>query len=148
MNDSQNELETIAANCLCFNLRKTSRLASQVYDTYYRSIGLLGTQVFLLLIIQSRTGLSCGELGRVSGLRQSSVTRNLEVLASHGYVRSDPDPADARRKILSLTTSGKRKIDEAIPVWREAQQMLIDQLGGEKTALLLGMLKETADCLR
>lgn len=148
MSEPQSELEKITDTCLCFNLRKTSRLASQLYDTYYRSIGLLGTQVFLLLIIQSRSGLSCGELGTVSGLRQSSVTRNIEVLASHGYVRSDPDPADARRKILSLTELGKRKIDEAIPVWREAQQTLITQLGGEKTALLLGMLKETADCLR
>lgn len=139
--------EKFNSPCLYFNLRKTARLVGQFYDAYFRQIGLRGTQYSLLVAIARLDGPSIGGLSEALGLEQSTVTRNIDLLVRKAYVRADPDPADSRRKLLSVTASGRAKISEAGPVWQEAQAGLIKKLGRGEADRLNKILNQVMDQL-
>jgi DNA-binding MarR family transcriptional regulator len=60
----------------------------------------------------------------------STVPRAIEPLIAQGWVRAETG-ADRRRKILSLTRSGRRKIDAAEMQWRVVQAGVVSQFGAE-----------------
>ncbi|MDP9792035.1 DNA-binding MarR family transcriptional regulator [Catenuloplanes nepalensis] len=45
-------------------------------------------------------------LGRRSGIHLSDLVATLNTLADRGHIRRDPDPADRRRNIITLTEDG------------------------------------------
>jgi DNA-binding MarR family transcriptional regulator len=56
------------------------------------------------------------------------VVRELERL---GYARTDPDPTDGRAKLVGLTSTGRRVIDDAQPVIDRIEAAIGDRLGGD-----------------
>lgn len=73
---------------------------------------------------------------------QTTATRNIELLERQGYVSLTPHPDDARKKQVGLTTEGRAKLEEAIPLWKEAQLRIRASLGKENMDSLLSMLSD------
>jgi DNA-binding MarR family transcriptional regulator len=117
--------------CACGNLRKTTRVITQFYDQHLQSTGLRSTQCALLRSISLHKNISVGELGALLLMDQSTVTRNLEILKKHRYITITPENHDARKKSISITQSGEKKLEEAIPLWEQAQAK-IEQVLGEQ----------------
>ncbi len=115
--------------CVCFNLRKASRVISLFYDQYLRQVGLRGTQYALMAHVARFDGLSLTELAELLGLEQSTVTRNVDLLAKKGFILVTASPLNGRKKAVSLTKAGQKKITEALPLWEEAQVALQNKLG-------------------
>ena len=134
-------------HCICFNLRKASRVISQFYDQYLRQAGLRGTQYALMAHIDSFEGLSLTELAEILGMEQSTITRNVELLAKKGYITVAVHHLNGRKKSASLTKIGQKKMKEAWPFWKEAQDALQNQLGTKQLESLLKITKNIVEAL-
>ena len=116
------------ADCACYNTRKAARLLAQAYDRALEPSGLKNTQFSALAAISgSGDDLTITELATKMDVDRTTLTRNLEVLSRDKLVRIDPG-ADARSKRVALTTSGRKRLGMAIPLWEEVQGSITGRL--------------------
>lgn len=115
--------------CACGNLRKTTRAVTQFYDRHLRSTGLRSTQCALLRKISLQSKISVCELGALLLMGQSTVTRNVDVLRKPGFITITPENHDARKRSISSTQTGRKKLADAIRLWQEAQAKIEQDLG-------------------
>lgn len=127
--------------CACGNLRKTTRSITQFYDRSLQSTGLRSTQYSLLIHISLHSNISVGELGSRLLMDQTTVTRNIEILRKHGYIKIVKDENDTRKKSISITEDGERKLEEMVPLWEKAQAHIEEGLGNGRLDDLFKMLK-------
>lgn len=122
------------APCTCFRLRKLSRLLSQRYDRRLAEAGLNINQYSLL----RRAGLQprgIGELAKEMGMDRTTLTRDLKPLVAAGWIAVAPGE-DARRRVVSVTAAGKRAVERAKPLWRQAQDEIENAIGDAATQRL------------
>jgi DNA-binding MarR family transcriptional regulator len=60
---------------------------------------------------------SVGDIAVALRITHVSVSQASRSLEKAGAIRSDPDPADARRRTLSLTDEGRALADRLQPLW-------------------------------
>jgi len=118
--------------CVCANLRKKTRVVTQLYDKLLQPTGLKVTQYSMLANINQQQSVSISQLGDILLLDQTTITRNINVLKQNGYVNITKDPQDARTKIITLTKKGVEKLNEAAPIWEDIQERIINDIGLEK----------------
>ncbi|MFJ7917550.1 MULTISPECIES: MarR family winged helix-turn-helix transcriptional regulator [unclassified Lysinibacillus] len=118
--------------CVCANLRKKTRLVTQLYDKLLQPTGLKVTQYSMLANIDLQQAVSISRLGEILLLDQTTITRNINLLKRNGYVDLTRDPQDARAKVITLTDKGVEKLNEAAPIWQDIQERIINDIGLEK----------------
>ncbi|KOS60957.1 winged helix-turn-helix transcriptional regulator [Lysinibacillus agricola] len=118
--------------CVCANLRKKTRVVTQLYDKLLQPTGLKITQYSMLANIAHQQSVSISRLGAILLLDQTTITRNINLLKQNGYVDLMRDPQDARTKIITLTDKGVEKLNEAAPIWQDIQERIINDIGIEK----------------
>lgn len=129
----------VAMSCVCFNLRRASRMVSQLFDGILRPSGLRITQFTLMVAISLRGSTPIQELAEILGMDRTTLTRNLKGLEEAGIV-SVAVGTDRRSRLVSLTPKGERALDDAMPAWRQAQQRAVETLGEERLGYLMPVL--------
>ena len=132
----------ILATCTCANLRKATRVVTQIYDAALQSTGLRTTQFTLLATLSRLEHAPLSRLADALVMDRTTLTRNLKPLVDKGLIRSDQEK-DQRVRMISLTTEGKKTFENAVPQWRKAQTQMIDGLGPEHWSNLLDGLAST-----
>ena len=69
-----------------------------------------------------------GALALRTGLDQSTLSRHLRGLEAAGLVEIAIAENDLRRRAVWLTETGARRLETAIPVWRDAHAALAKRL--------------------
>ena len=69
--------------------------------------GITAPQRFVVRIVGRYPGVSAGELSEILHLHPSTLTGVLRRLVDRGLLERRPDPADARRALLHLSTKGR-----------------------------------------
>src|SRR5260221_248778 len=82
-----------------------------------------------------------GALAERTGLDQSTLSRNLRGLEAAGLVEIAIAADDQRRRAVWLTEAGARRLEAAIPVWRDAHAALAERFD-PRLALRLGAASE------
>lgn len=118
--------------CVCANLRKKTRIVTQLYDKILEPTNLKVTQYAMLDNIAKHKAVSVSQLGIILSLDQTTITRNVNLLKKSGYVAITQDSQDGRTKIISLTAKGIEKLNEAAPIWKELQEKIIHDIGFEQ----------------
>lgn len=136
------------SRCACGNLRRTTRVITQFFDKFLQPSGLRSTQFSLLFNISLHENIAVGELGAVLLMDQTTVTRNIEILRKHGYINITKEDHDARKKSISITESGIKKLAEATPLWEQAQSQIEQGLGYERFSEFLKTLKDIAQLVQ
>ena len=83
---------------------------------------------------------SQAELGRRSCIDRSDVVAALNELAADGYAERTPDPDDARRNIITITTSGRRHYRRLTTLVTKAQDEIFAPLSPTDRARLTTLL--------
>jgi DNA-binding MarR family transcriptional regulator len=122
-----------------FNLRKATRAISQFYDEAYRPTGLRGTQFSLLVILQTSDSITVSKLAEVAVTDRTTLTRNLEILAKRGLVSVNAGE-DQRTRLVTITKAGRAILEEAYPLWEQAQLKLTGAMSTEGFQNLLESL--------
>ncbi len=92
--------------CVCSTLRMVSRAVTQLYDDILRPSGLRVTQFSIL----------------------ATLTRSLNLLERDRMIERVPHP-DGRIKAMRLTRKGRRVLNVARPLWAQAQDKVLRDLG-------------------
>jgi DNA-binding MarR family transcriptional regulator len=64
-------------------------------------------ELSVLGLLYRRGPMSAGELAWAERVQPQSLTRTLAALEERGVIRREPDPADRRRSVLSITEAGR-----------------------------------------
>jgi DNA-binding MarR family transcriptional regulator len=115
-------------NCLCHKTRMAARSVTRAYDEALRSTGLRATQIAVLAAVGAHGALSIRSLAQSVGMDRTTLTRNLQPLERRGLVALAPE-ARYRSRMLTLTEEGQRLLMEALPLWKEQQQVWRERLG-------------------
>jgi DNA-binding MarR family transcriptional regulator len=141
--NTSNELAiNIAATCVCFNIRKTARAITNLYDAVLEPSGLHATHAILLMAIAMAGAPTISRLAEAMVMDRTTVARELKPLEDQGLVRITPG-GDRRTRQVQLTDAGHAKRRDVIPLWEQAQARIIAVgLGHERWSRLYDDLQE------
>lgn len=131
-------ISEIARTCLLTRTRRISRLITNIYDQALRQHGINSPQFSLLVLIARLNGASRAEIGRANSQERSTMTRNLQLLLSQGWVREELGGAGRSRPIV-LSDAGQELLVAAAPSWRAAQVKAKQLLGESGVATIVGV---------
>jgi DNA-binding MarR family transcriptional regulator len=151
LNEQPNELSPLLGrelliSCGCFNLRKASRLVTQLYDDILQPTGLRSTQVVILGMLAVEQEISLTRLARELVLSPSTLHRNLLPLERDGLVESST--VNNRGRMVKLSESGQQTLFNALPYWHKAQEKFVGLVGVEAWNELVGRLGNTVTAVR
>jgi DNA-binding MarR family transcriptional regulator/predicted GNAT family N-acyltransferase len=97
-------------------------------DEMYRLAGLdlQARWLPLLRILHDRGPLTVGEIAEAIGQSHSAVSQLADRLTEHGWVALAPDPADKRRRRLTLTARAEAPMRNAKPLWRAIEDLFAE----------------------
>jgi DNA-binding MarR family transcriptional regulator len=75
------------------------------------SLDLTPSQTSVLSRIANEGPITASELAAAEQIRPQSMAASLAVIEERGMIRRDPDPADGRRQLISLTTETRELIE-------------------------------------
>ena len=124
--------QEIGQSCAMFNLRKASRALTQLYEEIMKPSGVLPTQFSLMVVTRAMEPVAISKMAQVLVMDRTTLTRNLKPLEREGWVRVKPGRQDRRAREVSLTKKGVKHLEQALPLWNEAQRRIRDSLGNSR----------------
>lgn len=121
-------VDDIASECIAVRLRMLNRVVTNIYDQALRPLGLRVSQMNILVAAAKTEIARPAEVCRRLHLDGSTLSRNVERMKSRGWLAVVPDE-DGRAQPLRLTKEGRKLLERAFPVWKQAQGQARDLLG-------------------
>ncbi len=118
-------------SCAGWASRLAARRITNFLEERIQDSGLRLAQFGLMAQIAAAPDDTLGALAERTGLDQSTLSRNLRGLEAAGLVEIAVAEDDQRRRAVWLTEEGARRLEAAIPVWREAHAALAERLDPE-----------------
>jgi DNA-binding MarR family transcriptional regulator len=115
-------------DCLCHNVRKASRLLTQLYDDALQPSGVRITQFVILAAVNQMGEPTFLPLAKVLGMDRTTLSRNVELLQRDGMVSIRTGINDKRQQVVTLTEKGTQALSNAMPLWESAQREAIKRL--------------------
>lgn len=125
---SGSSIDEIVSECLAVRVRLIGRAITSLYDGALGSHGVTISQVNLLAALGKIGPCPPSRLGEVLQLERSTVSRNVSLLLSHGWIEAVSSDAKGIREV-ALTRAGRAKIESVMPTWRQVQQEATQLLG-------------------
>lgn len=142
-----NELDMSAAeNCVCFNLRRVTRVVTQFYDAEMRRHGIRPTQGTILAALQATESWTMAELSEFLGMDRTTLVRNLRPLQRDGLAQV-AGGGHGKLVELSITNKGRKQIEKLTPAWKTAQSATVKTLGEKRWSAILSDLKTVATAM-
>lgn len=117
-----------AAVCACFNIRKTARAVTRLFDEALEPAGIRSTQFALMASIHAEDTITLPDLARAVGVDRSALTRSLRPLERDGLLKVTASRSAGRSR-ARLTAKGRRQLARCVPLWREAQERFVAGIG-------------------
>lgn len=137
----------VRKNCVCFNLRRVTRVVTQFFDVEMRRHGIRSTQGTVLAALHTTGPSNMAELSEILGMERTTLLRNLRPLQRDGLVNVEGGGHGGFVE-LSLTTKGRKQIEKLAPAWESAQRTAVKVLGEKRWSALLADLDAVASALR
>ena len=128
--------------CTFSNLRRATRMVSQLYDEAMKPTGLKTTQCMVLAMIHRSGKSTVTELAQAMGMDQTSMTRSLNILKKQDLIERISDESDRRRRLITLTPKGEEILMLSLKLREEAQAKMIAGLGPEDTRIAVELLQK------
>lgn len=128
-------------------LSRVSRLARHLDLARRAAFAAHGLEAwgFDVLSALRRTGppyqLTPGALLRATLVTSGTMTNRVDRLADAGLVRREPDPQDRRGVLVTLTPTGRARVDAALADLVKHEQALLDGLSPADRATLADLLR-------
>ncbi|PCI59045.1 MAG: MarR family transcriptional regulator [Methylophilaceae bacterium] len=113
--------------CACAVLRQSSRLITQYYEDAYRVHHITSAQFNIMSVLANTGSITVSQLAETLLQDRTGLTRNLKIMNNNGWV-SIQQGDDRRVKNVELTNQGFEKLDLVIPLWREVQRKVSEEV--------------------
>jgi DNA-binding MarR family transcriptional regulator len=127
----------ITRDCILTRTRRISRVLTAIYDQELRPFGINAPQFSLLVLIAELGPISRSDLGKRNHQGPSTLSRNLQLLISQGWVSEGRADEGGRRKPMSLTEQGRALMRDAASAWSSAQAKAKELLGESGASLIM-----------
>src|SRR5271156_5137376 len=117
--------------CAGWNARLAARRITSFLNRRMQGSGLSLAQFGLMAQIASARDDTLGALAQRTGLDQSTLSRNLQVLEASGLIEIAAGDKDARRRAVWLTEKGALSLEAGLADWRRAHGELAERLDPE-----------------
>ncbi|AHC13911.1 MarR family winged helix-turn-helix transcriptional regulator [Salinispira pacifica] len=135
--------ELVPENCIAFNIGRAYRAVLRRYEQAFKAADITTMQYGLLVhtaILEPASGI---EISQSSGHDPSTLSRTLAYMEEAGYIRGvKPVAGDRRKRVYSLTSAGRSKLNEALPLWEQVQKEILLEIGEEQWVEGLKSLKK------
>ena len=112
-----------------------------------REFGVTEQQWRVLRALSTKPQMEVAELARATFLLGPSLSRILVDLDQRGLILREPDPADLRRWMISLSASGTELIDTVTPVSEAIYREISQRFGEDKLGQLQDLLAELEEAM-
>lgn len=92
---------------VCTAVNLAARMLSRAITDRLAELGVSLGQLPTLLALYEQDGQTQAELARATGVEQPTMAVNLRRMERDGLITRTPDPADARRALVALTSTAK-----------------------------------------
>ena len=106
----------------------------------FASEGFRGYHFRVLAALDEHGAGSQADLGRSTGIDRSDVVATLNDLVARGLAQREPDPADARRNVVSITKRGTRTLERLDGVLDDVQDAVLAPLTPNERKTLVRLL--------
>jgi DNA-binding MarR family transcriptional regulator len=138
---------SVRQNCVCFNLRRVTRVVTQFFDAEMRRQGIRSTQGTLLSALHGTGTATMADLSEILGMERTTLLRNLRPLQRDGLVSVEGGGHGGPFE-LSLTAKGRKQLEKLAPAWESAQRTAVQVLGEERWTALIADLEKVAVALK
>ena len=107
-----------------------TRAVTQLYDDVLRPSGLRVTQFSILATLAWLGEANLRQLEDRLAIDQTTLTRSLTRLERDGVIERVPHP-DGRIKAMRPTARGRRVLEVARPLWAQAQDRVLREVGAK-----------------
>ena len=126
--------------CVLRHVARASRAVVSAYDPALAPYGLTGHQFNLMMTLGQLGPVTVGALAEALGMDASGVPRAIRPLAEEGFITVERG-TDRRQRVLSLTTSGRARLDRATPAWSRVQAELVEAIGENRWISMIDELR-------
>ncbi len=126
-------------------VRRESGQAVLFSQAVAERIGLAGTDVECLEMLQDEGRATVGRLAELTALTTGSATRMVDRLEQAGYVKRVPDPTDRRRVLVEPAADLGAKFGALHAPIAKAQVEVIERYDDEQLRLIVNFLDRTRD---
>lgn len=136
------KLRMVARACACANLRKATRVVTQIYDEALAPSGLRCTQFTLLATTYLAGEQTMSGLAEKMVMDRTTLNRNVKPLVRDGLLEVVPGE-DNRTRLVRIGPWGHHALAEAYPLWEAAHSGVVEALGKDRFEALLEVLGQT-----
>ena len=129
-------IDQIRCECLFSRARILNRVLMGIYDHELRPFGLKATQLNLLVAVAKVGPVRRIDIGKRLHLDPSTLTRNLKIMLTNGWIEEIADGEDGRGLPLQITARGRHLLNRIGPSWRKAQDRTQKFIGNDGATLL------------
>jgi DNA-binding MarR family transcriptional regulator len=140
------DARTAVDSCAGLNARLAARRITAFLNRRIQDSGLTLAQLGLMAQIAAARDDSLSELAQRTGLEQSTLSRNLQVLEAAGLIEIAARDGDARRRSVRLTVEGAVSLKGGLAHWKRAHGELakrFDPKVARRLALAAEALEES-----
>jgi DNA-binding MarR family transcriptional regulator len=122
--------------CNCFAIRQAARRVTRLYEHHLAEAGLTSAQFSIIVALGEAGQMSMTQLASALVMDRTTLLRALKPLQRDEMVRSAAAADDPRQLVFSLSSSGERKLKQAVPLWAKAQDAFETRFGSRQAAEL------------
>ena len=125
-------------------LSRSSGRAHTLLVDAFAAAGARGYHYRVLAALEDLGPASQATVGRRAEMDRSDVVATLNELEADDLVERAPDPDDGRRKVVTITAAGKRRLKLLDAVVADVQAELLAPLSSDERAQLISLLRRIA----
>ena len=139
-------LDTLAARMqqLTYKILKSSEMCDQWLISPH---GLTISQGYTLLAFAPQGAVSMGELSASMELANSTMTRMVDQLVRKGLVQREPDDADRRVILVSLTPQGQEMQHALRTEFQEFFELVLQEIEEDERATVVDALEKLVNVI-
>ncbi|MEU8974534.1 MarR family transcriptional regulator [Streptomyces monashensis] len=123
------------------------RRATQAWTINWHHLvpDLTSPQFAVLLVLRDHGSMDQTALGTLTAVDRTTITQLLDRLEARELVTKEADPANRRRRIITLTEAGRRHLETAVAEAARLHERLQLMFGEEELQRLVDMLRTLGD---
>jgi len=125
--------------CNCFAARQAARHITRFYEREMADAKLTSAQFSILVLLDENEDMSMNALAERMNMDRTTLLRAVKPMQRDGLVNSRRQKeglGDPRSHALNITSSGAKRLTEAVGLWVVAQRKLESAIGRARAARL------------
>lgn len=114
---------------------------ARLSEARLKPLGFGVGHVPILVALQDGKASTQRDLARFAKVEQPPMAQMLARMERDGLIERNPDPADGRSSLVTLTTTAKRRLPKATTTLFQGNRDALDGFSDEEATQFIGMLK-------